>query len=114
MEIDEPHTWHPLTNVEGLPLTGGHGKFRRRLDGTHGVLFEIYYPAGVGSPVHHHEHDSFIYLLEGLVFGTVHGRAVRLEPGTTLLHPRGIPHTVTAEVDSRWLEFKAPPQAGWH
>jgi quercetin dioxygenase-like cupin family protein len=113
METDDPRTWPLLTNVESLPLLGGHGRVRTRLRETHGILFEIFYPAGVRSPEHRHEHDSFIYLLSGRVTGTVGEAAAQLGPGDTLVHPKGVLHTVEAVVDSRWLEFKSPPQVGW-
>jgi quercetin dioxygenase-like cupin family protein len=113
IETDDPQTWPLLTNVEGLPLRGGHGRVRTRLRADHGVLFEIFYPAGVRSPEHRHQHDSFVHLLSGLVTGTVAGTPARLEPGESLLHPKGVPHTVEAVTDSRWLEFKSPPQVGW-
>jgi len=113
MPTDDPSTWQELTNVEGLPLEGGHGRVRTRQRGEHGVLFEIFYPAGVRSPEHHHQHDSYIYLLSGSLWGTIAGQAATLAPGQTLMHPLGVPHTVEAIRDSRWLEFKSPPQPGW-
>jgi C4-type Zn-finger protein len=30
-----------------------------------------------------------------------------------LTNVEGVLHTVEAVVDSRWLEFKSPPRAGW-
>jgi quercetin dioxygenase-like cupin family protein len=113
METEDPRSWPLLTNVEGLPLLGGHGHVRTRLRETHGVLFEIFYPAGVASPAHRHAHDSFVHLLSGRLIGTVGGEPAQLEPGECLAHPEGVLHTVEAVVDSRWLEFKSPPQAGW-
>ncbi|TQM38737.1 cupin domain-containing protein [Pseudonocardia cypriaca] len=113
METDDPRSWPLLTNVEGLPLLGGHGHVRIRLRENHGVLFEIFYPAGVASPEHRHAHDSFVHLLSGRLIGTAGGEPAQLEPGECLAHPEGVLHTVEAVVDSRWLEFKSPPQAGW-
>jgi quercetin dioxygenase-like cupin family protein len=101
--------WVPLTHVEGLELLGGHGRIRVPLRTGHGVLLDIEYPAGVRSPEHTHDHDSFIFLLTGRLTGTLSGRLAELHAGQTLLHPRGVPHSVEAVTDSRWLEFKAPP-----
>lgn len=101
--------WRPLTSVEGLALLGGAGRVRTPLRTERGLLLEIEYPAGVRSPVHTHDHDSFIYLLSGHLRGTIDGRPAELVEGHTLLHPRGVPHSVAAVTDSRWLEFKAPP-----
>ncbi|NIH80059.1 cupin domain-containing protein [Amycolatopsis viridis] len=98
-----------LTSVEGLPLIGGSGRFRVLQNTPRGLLLELEYPAGVSSPEHTHDHDSFVYVLSGELTGTVDGVPARLGPGDTVLHPRGVRHTVSAITDSRWLEFKAPP-----
>jgi quercetin dioxygenase-like cupin family protein len=95
--------------VEGKELIGGQGRMRARLTTERGVLLEIEYPAGVRSPEHSHDHDSFIHVLSGHLRGTISGEPGELRPGQTLLHPRGVPHTVEAVTDSRWLEFKTPP-----
>ncbi|AXB45702.1 cupin domain-containing protein [Amycolatopsis albispora] len=100
--------WQVLSTVEGRPLVGGTGTFRTRETAVSGLLYEIRYPAGVGSPEHRHDHDSVIYLLSGKLRGTIDGREVRLAPGETVVHPRGVPHTVEAIEDSHWLEFKSP------
>ncbi|MDI5982075.1 cupin domain-containing protein [Amycolatopsis magusensis] len=100
--------WRTLSTVEGQPLLGGTGTFRTRETVDSGLLYEIRYPAGVGSPEHRHDHDSTIYLLSGELRGTIDGREVRLAPGETVVHPRDVPHTVEAVVDSHWLEFKSP------
>ncbi len=105
---DTPAGWTPLTTVEGLPLIGA-GWVRTRLQTHHGLLLEIVYPAGVRSPEHQHAHDSFIHLLDGHLCGTVDGDPAELHPGEVLLHPTGVPHSVEAVTESRWLEFKAPP-----
>ncbi len=101
--------FQPLTSVEGLPLLGGSGRFRVLQNTERGLLLELEYPAGVASPEHFHDHDSFIYVLSGELTGSVDGREARLGAGDTLVHPRGVRHTVAAVTDSRWLEFKAPP-----
>ncbi|WP_410655918.1 cupin domain-containing protein [Amycolatopsis sp. lyj-112] len=101
-------TWTSMSTVEGLPLVGGQGRFRSLARAEGGLAYEIFYPAGVASPVHSHDHDSIVYLISGSLRGTLDGRAVTLEVGETIVHPRGIPHSVEAIVDSRWVEFKTP------
>ncbi|WP_158887594.1 cupin domain-containing protein [Amycolatopsis anabasis] len=102
------NVWQILSAVEGLDLLGGTGEFRLRERTPSGLLYEIRYPAGVASPEHSHDHDSVVYLLSGQLRGTLDGRPVEVEPGQTMVHPKGIAHTVEAIVDSQWLEFKAP------
>jgi quercetin dioxygenase-like cupin family protein len=105
--------WRSLTSVEGQPLLGGSGRSRLRLRGEEGLLLEVVYPAGVSSPEHTHEHDSYLYLLRGHLAGTLDGNVVELHPGQTLLQPALVSHSVSAVSDSHWLEFKAPPQIVW-
>ncbi|QYN23627.1 cupin domain-containing protein [Amycolatopsis sp. DSM 110486] len=100
--------WLEVSTVEGRQLTGGTAFVRERERAAHGLVYEIRYPAGVGSPVHSHDHDSVIYVLEGRLSGVVGGVPGEFGPGDTVVHPRGVDHQVHAIVDSRWLEFKAP------
>ncbi len=92
-----------------MELIGGQGADAHPPHPEQGVLREIECPVGVRSPEHGHDHDSFIHLLSGRLLGTESGEPGELRPGHTPLHPRGVPHTVEAVADSRWLEFKVPP-----
>ncbi|MEV4599330.1 hypothetical protein AB0K15_18195 [Amycolatopsis sp. NPDC049253] len=56
--------WLEVSTVEGRRLTGGTAFVRERERAAHGPGCEIRYPAGVGSPVHSHDHDSVSYVLE--------------------------------------------------
>ena len=105
--MDE-QVWQPLVTVEGLPLQGGEGRFRLLESADSGLAYLIHYPAGVGSPVHAHDHDSIVYVLSGRLRGTVDGVEAVLEPGDSAVHPRGVPHQVEALTDSMWVEFKSP------
>ncbi|MEU3624367.1 cupin [Amycolatopsis coloradensis] len=101
-------SWQPMSTVEGQSLIGGQGRFRTLATAEGGLAYEIFYPAGVASPVHSHDHDSIVYLVSGSLRGTLDGRDVTLEAGETIVHPRGVPHSVEALVDSQWVEFKTP------
>jgi quercetin dioxygenase-like cupin family protein len=101
--------WRELRTVEGLPLLGGTGSYRVLSRSEHGLLLQISYPAGVGSPIHRHGHDSHVHLLSGHVTGTLDGVGVELREGDTVVHPAGVDHSVHAVTTSVWLEFKAPP-----
>lgn len=104
----EEQVWQPLVTVEGLPLTGGEGRFRLLETAESGLAYLIHYPAGVASPPHAHDHDSIVYVLTGRVRGAVDGVESVLEPGDTVVHPRGVTHHVEALTDSMWVEFKSP------
>lgn len=100
--------WRALANVEGDPLLGGSGDARILQFGGNGLLLEVRFAAGVSSVEHRHAHDSYLYLVSGRISSTVGGERIKLKPGQSLIHRAGISHSVTAAVDSRWLEFKAP------
>ncbi|MEU4517997.1 cupin domain-containing protein [Amycolatopsis sp. NPDC024027] len=104
----EEQVWHQLVTVEGLPLLGGEGRFRLLEQAASGLAYLIHYPAGVSSPTHAHDHDSIVYVLSGRLRGAVDGVEAVLEPGDSVLHPRGLSHHVEALADSMWVEFKSP------
>ncbi|MEV5721503.1 cupin domain-containing protein [Amycolatopsis mediterranei] len=104
----EEQMWHRLATVEGLPLSGGEGRFRLLETAESGLAYLIHYPAGVSSPAHTHDHDSIVYVLSGRLRGAVDGVEVGLEPGDSVLHPRGVAHHVEALTDAMWVEFKSP------
>jgi quercetin dioxygenase-like cupin family protein len=105
--MDE-QVWQQLNTVEGLPLQGGEGRFRLLETAETGLAYLIHYPAGVASPTHAHDHDSIVYVLSGKLRGAVDGVEAVLEPGDSVLHPRGVDHHVEALMDSMWVEFKSP------
>jgi quercetin dioxygenase-like cupin family protein len=104
----DTRTWQPLMAVEGLPLRGGHGRFRLAERAPSGLAYLIHYPAGVASPTHRHDHDSIVYVLSGRLHGAVDGVESELGPGDSVLHPKDVPHHVEALEDSTWIEFKSP------
>ncbi|MEU7788431.1 cupin domain-containing protein [Amycolatopsis sp. NPDC049159] len=105
--MDE-QVWQPLRTVEGLPITGGEGRFRLLETAPGGLAYLIHYPAGVASPPHAHDHDSIVYVLSGRLRGEVDGVESELEPGDSAVHPRGVVHHVEALTDAMWVEFKSP------
>ncbi|QKV81475.1 cupin domain-containing protein [Amycolatopsis sp. Hca4] len=108
MDGMEEQVWQPLVTVEGLPLLGGEGRFRQLERAESGLAYLIHYPAGVSSPPHAHDHDSIVYVLSGRLRGAVGGVEAVLEPGDSVVHPRGVAHHVEALTDAMWVEFKSP------
>ena len=52
--------------------------------GKEGVMLMVEYPPGASDPVHRHNADAFVYVLEGTVVMQVRGgREVTLTPGQT-------------------------------
>jgi thiamine-phosphate pyrophosphorylase len=63
--------------------------------------------AGAGDHVHLQHADCF-HVLEGALEVTTDGRTVRVEPGTTVVVPPGVPHAFTSAGRARFLNVHAP------
>jgi len=89
--IQVPIDGGKAVNVLGAPM------FIRIASGdTQGVLavVESHDLPGGGPPPHiHHREDETFQILEGEYEFTVGGKTIKVEPGTTLFAPRGVPHT---------------------
>jgi quercetin dioxygenase-like cupin family protein len=94
--------------LEGKPVYGGELEVKLRVSGEEMILLEIFYAAGVGTPLHSHTHESVIYLVSGKLKGTIAGKDVTMLPGDTCRHPAGVLHSVEALEDSVIMECKSP------
>ena len=97
-----------VSTLEGKPVYGGELLVKLRVRGAEMVLLEIFYAAGVGTPLHSHTHESIIYLVSGKLKGTIDGKEVVMMPGDTCRHPTGVMHGVEALEDSVIMECKSP------
>jgi quercetin dioxygenase-like cupin family protein len=68
-------------------------------------VVELTMPEGAASPLHVHDEDERVFLLQGRVTFTVGGEEVEAVPHTKLVLPAGIPHTYRVESAgrARWL-----------
>lgn len=65
------------------------------LPGKEGMMLLVTYPPGGADPVHHHDADAFVYVLEGsVVMGLKGGKEVTLSPGQTFYEGPHDVHTV--------------------
>jgi quercetin dioxygenase-like cupin family protein len=63
--------------------------------GKEALMITVEYPPGGADPVHRHDADAFIYVLEGsIVMGVKGDREVTLMPGQTFYEGPGDVHTV--------------------
>lgn len=87
-----------LANVETV-------KADREATGRWAVV-EITAPAGYEPPMHvHEEEDEAFYILDGELTITIGDQKHTAGAGAFVLSPQGVPHTIRAERDSRWLQF---------
>jgi quercetin dioxygenase-like cupin family protein len=63
--------------------------------GKEGLMITVVYPPGASDPVHRHNADAFVYVLEGSVVMQVKGgKEVTLTPGQTFYEGPGDIHVV--------------------
>jgi quercetin dioxygenase-like cupin family protein len=103
----EPKTIR-VSMLEGKAVYGGELEVKLHVNGKEMILLEIFYAAGVGTPLHAHTHESVIYLVSGKLKGTIDGKEIIMLPGDTCRHPAGVMHGVEALEDSVIMECKSP------
>ena len=65
------------------------------LPGKEALILMVDYPPGAVDPVHRHDADAFVYVLEGsIVMGVRGGKTVTLHPGETFYEGPNDIHTV--------------------
>lgn len=70
------------------------------------AVVEMTAPAGYEPPMHvHEEEDEAFYILDGELTITIGGEKHIARTGAFVLSPQGIPHTIRAEHETRWLQF---------
>jgi quercetin dioxygenase-like cupin family protein len=101
-----------VRTVEGQPVAGSM-RVKRLLRGRNALLVEFHAVQGTATPMHRHEHESLLYVLQGRLRATVGSAVHELGPGDAILHPAGVEHGVEALDRSTWIEVKVPPQEAW-
>ncbi len=96
-----------VRSVEGRPIRG-ELQVKSMIKGEDLALLEINLPAGAAAPLHVHSHEVLIYVVSGKVETTIGKQVFVLGPGDVCRHPRAVPHSVVALLDSRMIEIKAP------
>jgi len=94
--------------LEGKQVYGGELLVKPIVLGDEMTLLEIYYAAGVGTPLHAHAHESIVYVVSGKLKGTMEGKVFIMGPGDVCRHPKGVLHGVEALEDSVIMECKSP------
>jgi mannose-6-phosphate isomerase-like protein (cupin superfamily) len=70
------------------------------------ALVEVLAPAGYEPPLHVHlEEDEAFYILAGELLFTIGDDSFTSGPGAFVLSPMGVPHTIRAERETRWLSL---------
>jgi quercetin dioxygenase-like cupin family protein len=97
-----------VSTLEGKRVYGGELVVKPLVQGDEMVLLEIFYAAGVGTPLHAHTHESIVYVVSGKLKGTIEDKEFVMVPGDTCRHPAGVLHGAEAIEDTVILECKSP------
>jgi quercetin dioxygenase-like cupin family protein len=79
-----PFTLGPKEAAEEAKVTPLFSKDLPDIPGKEGLMITVEYPPGSSDPIHRHNADAFVYVLEGSIVMQVRGgKEVTLTPGQT-------------------------------
>ena len=81
---------------------------RKVIAGTRYVLVQSYLKKGALIPVHAHEGEQLIYVLQGALRTVVDGAEVTVREGEVLQIPSGVAHQAEALDDTFVLDVRSP------
>lgn len=80
---------------------------RKSISGHEQILVQTYLKKGAIVPLHVHDREQLIYVLQGALAVVVEGRAITAREGDVLLVPAGAPHQAEALDDTFVLHVRA-------
>lgn len=102
-----------LASVEGTKPQG-HVEVRQIMVGNEILMLHVFRKKGLIDPLHKHDdHETVAYLIKGKLRLVIGDKEFIAEPGTSWIHPRGVPHFSEALEDCEQLEIKSPPRKTW-
>ena len=82
---------------------------RKAIAGHEQLLVQTYLKKGALVPLHVHDREQLIYVLQGALAATVGGRPITAREGDVLLVPGGAPHQAEALDDTFLLHIRPVP-----
>ena len=86
---------------------------RKLVAGDRQMLVQVYLKRGALVPLHRHDSEQMIYVLDGMLRVRVDGEEVIVRDGEVLRIPSGVPHQTEALADTFELDFFSPVRAEW-
>ena len=86
---------------------------RKIVSGEREMLVQIYVKRGCLVPMHAHESEQMIYVLQGALKFLVGGEEITVREGEVLHIPSGIEHQAEALEDTFELDFFTPIRQDW-
>jgi quercetin dioxygenase-like cupin family protein len=86
---------------------------RKIIAGEREMLVQIYVKRGCLVPMHAHESEQMVYVLQGALRFRVGGEEITVREGEVLLIPSGVEHQAEALEDTFELDFFTPVRQAW-
>src|SRR5882724_12830011 len=86
---------------------------RKIVSGEREMLVQIYVKRGCLVPMHSHESEQMIYVLQGALKFHVGGEEITVREGEVLHIPSGVEHQAEALEDTFELDFFTPIRRDW-
>ena len=86
---------------------------RKVIAGRRQMLVQVYLKRGAQVPVHAHESEQMVYVLQGALRCRVNGQEIVVRAGEVLHVPSGVPHQAEAVDDTFELAVFAPIREEW-
>ena len=80
---------------------------RKAISGSEQLLVQTYFKKGALVPLHVHDREQLIYVLQGAVAFVVEGRELTAREGVVLVVPAGAPHQAEALDDTFVLHIRS-------
>jgi quercetin dioxygenase-like cupin family protein len=84
---------------------------RKIVEGDHETLVQIYVKRGCLVPMHAHDSEQMIYVMQGALRFVVGGEEITVREGEVLHIPAGVEHQAEALEDTFELDFLTTPRA---
>jgi len=86
---------------------------RKIVSGEHEMLVQVYAKRGCLVPMHSHESEQMVYVLQGALRFLVAGRGITVREGEVLHIPSGTEHQTEALEDTFELDLFSPIRRNW-
>ena len=102
------HRWNDLPLEKVTEMIS-----RKVISGHRQMLVQVYLKRGAQVPVHAHESEQMVYVLQGVLRCRVDGREILVRAGEVLHIPSGVPHQAEAVEDTFELAACTPIREEW-
>ena len=86
---------------------------RKIVSGEREMLVQIYVKRGCLVPMHSHDSEQMIYVLQGALRFLIDGEEITVREGEVLHIPSGVEHQAEALEDTFELDFFSPIRQDW-